>query len=151
MAMTQADIDRAAANAKRSRADEDVDLLKQGFPFEPGLWNIVVEPIKARTMSDGGIEVPDIATEAEAFQITVARVLKCGPSAFEGRTSSGIELRNFLPGITCAADLIGRYVIHQLHTGMNLTFRRTGKQIRIMKLTDLLGATSDPNAWKFYV
>jgi hypothetical protein len=149
--MTRADIDRAARQAYMKKTEPEVDLLEDGFPFEPAFWNIVVEPIKARTVSDGGIEVPDVATQADGIQLTVCRALKCGPTAFEGKTVSGIALKDFLPGIDCAEKLVGRYFIHQLHTGQELTLRKTGKTIRVLKLTDLLGETGDPNAWKFYV
>lgn len=144
-------IDRAARNALREVAKPAPDLLKDGFPFTPALWMIVIEPLKPRTMSDGGLEVVDLSQEAEGFQITVGRVLKAGPAAMQGKTTSGIELSNFIEGIHTAAQLIGKYVIYQQHVGMELTFRKTGQKIRVMKVTDLLGATDDPNCWKFYI
>lgn len=143
-------VERAARLATRQAAAKP-DLLKEDFPFDPVLWFIVVEPIEPRTVSDGGIEVVTESVVAESFQCTVARVLKCGPAAFEGKTTAGIELRNFLPGVQCAADLIGKFVVYQLHTGQELMLRRTGQKIRVLKVTDLLGVTGDPNAWKFYI
>lgn len=155
MTMTRADIDRAArraeANMRGAAKLDEWDLLKDGFPFRPALWNIVVEPIKARTVSDGGIVVPEMSTDADGIQTTVARVLKVGPAAFDGVTSSGIALKNFLPGVTCAEDLIGKFYFHQQHVGMILRLRKTDQQVKVMKLTDLLGETEDPQAWKFYV
>jgi len=144
-------VDRAARRALSDVAHQEPDLLVDGFPFTPGLWNIVVEPLKPRTMSDGGIEVVDVSQEAESYQVTVGRVLKAGPSALEGKTSSGIELANFAPGIRSPEDLIGKFVIYQCHVGQQLTIRRTDQKLKVMKITDLLGVTDDPYAWKFYI
>jgi hypothetical protein len=135
--------------------DEDFNLLMNTVPFEPAHWNILVVPVRPRTMSDGkggaSVYVADIATEAEGWQGTVGRVMKCGPLAFDGKTASGLELKQFLPGIDCAAKLIGKYVFYQLHTGQEMQLRITGTKFKVFKLTDFLGVTADPYAWKFYI
>lgn len=141
--------ERAVRDALRAKTG--TDLLKDGFPFTPALWNIVVEPLEPRSVSDGGIEVVEISKEAEGHQVTVGRVIGCGMAAFEGKTTSGIELCHFLPGIMCAEQLIGKHVVHQQHVGQILTMRKTGQHIKVMRLTDLLGVTDDPHAWKFYI
>lgn len=143
-------VERAARQAIRDEKPKP-DLLKDGFPFSPGLWNIVVEPLEPRKMSDGGIEVVDLSQQAEGFQMTIGRVLKAGPQSMHGKTSSGIDLSNFLEGVTTREQLIGLFVIYQLHTGQTMTLRRTGQKIIVMKVTDLLGVTEEPDAWKFYI
>jgi hypothetical protein len=144
-----------AAQRELEQDNEDFELLKRAVPFEPSLWHIFVVPVQPRTMSDGkggtSVYVPEIASEADRWQGTVARVLKCGPLAFEGKTASGLDLKNFLPGIDCAEKLIGKYVFYQLHTGQSMQMRRTGTEFKVFKLTDFLGVTGDPYAWKFYV
>jgi hypothetical protein len=144
-------VDRAARRALRETTVKTPDLLRDGFPFEPGLWNIVLEPLQPRTLSDGGIEVVDQSREAEEHQITIGRILKVGPAAMDGKTTSGIDLSNFLPGINTAKQLIGLYAIHMGHVGQVLRLRKTDQTIRVMKVTDLLGVTNDPHAWKFYI
>jgi len=144
------DIDRVARRALKEVA-KPPDLLKDGFPFDPGWVNLVVEAIPPRTMSDGGIEVVEDSQTAEEIQCTVARVLKAGPAAMEGVTAAGIKLCNFHKDIQTVEQLIGKYVIFQLHTGQVLTLRKTGQKIRVLKVTDLLGVTADPQAWKFYI
>jgi hypothetical protein len=144
------DIDRVARRALKAVA-KTPDLFKDGFPFDPGWVNIVVEQIAPRTVSDGGIEVVEDSVTAEAIQCTVARVLKAGPAAMEGKTASGIELKNFHKDIQTVEQLIGKFVIFQLHCGQELTLRKTGQKIRVLKVTDLLGVTADPQAWKFYI
>jgi hypothetical protein len=127
------------------------DLLLAGFPFTPALWMIVVEPLAPREMSDGGIAVVDLSQEAESYQVTVGRVLKAGPAAMEGKTAGGVELCNFTDSIRTRDQLIGVYVVYQKHVGQDLTLRKTGQIVKAMKLTDTLGVTDDPYAWKFYV
>ncbi len=144
-------LDRLARKALREVERPLPDLLRDGFPFDPGWVNIVVEAVPPRTVSDGGIEVVETSQEAEAIQCTVARVLKCGPAAMEGTTASGIKLSNFHPDIQTPAQLVGKYVVFQLHCGQELTLRKTGQKIRVLKVTDLLGVTVDPQAWKFYI
>ena len=141
--------DRAVRKALNAKAS--VDLLTEGIPFTPALWMIVVEPLEPRSISDGGIEVVEVSVEAEGHQVTVGRVLACGMAAFEGKTTAGIELRHFLPDVSEPAHLIGRHVIYQQHVGQILKLRRTGQEIKVMRLTDLLGVTADPHAWKFYI
>jgi co-chaperonin GroES (HSP10) len=143
-------VERAARQALRD-AKPKRDLLRDGIPFRPGLWNIVVEPREPKTTSEGGIEYVQISQQAEAFQITIGRVLLAGPACMEGKTTSGIELCNFLPDIKTPDALIGQHVIFQLHTGMSLTLRASEQRIIVMKVTDLLGVTDDPDAWKFYI
>lgn len=164
MATAKLDREREAAAVQRWDAkekeelkqdDEDFELLRAQVPFDPSLWHIFTVPVRPRTMSDGkggaAVYVAEVATEAEGFQGTVARVLKCGPLAFAGKTSSGLDLKDFLPGIDCAEKLIGKYVFHQLHTGHEMILRTTGTKFRVFKLTDFLGVTGNPYAWKFYI
>lgn len=143
-------VERAARDALRAKAPKP-DLLKEGFPFNPGLWNIVVEPIEAKEESVGGIVLASISQEAEGYQITCGRVLKAGMACMEGKTTAGIELCHFLPHAQTPEQLIGLYVMYQLHVGASLYLRATGQRIIVMKVTDLLGETDDPEAWKFYV
>ena len=127
------------------------DLFEAGFPFTPALWMIVIEPLRPREESDGGIAVVDLSQEAEEFQMTVGRVLKAGPASMDGQTTGGVRLNNFTADIQTPADLIGKYVVHHRHVGQELTLRKTGQVVKVMKVTELLGITEDPYAWKFYI
>lgn len=144
-------VDRLARKAIRETANPDPDLLTAGFPFEPGWVNIVVEPVKPKTVSDGGLELVELSQEAEEIQCTIARVLKAGPASMAGVTAAGIPLKDFRPDIQTPEDLVGKYVVYQQHSGQVLTLRKTGQKIRVLRVTDLLGVTDDPNAWKFYI
>jgi len=144
-------VDRAARGALREVEARIPDLLVDGIPFTPALWMIVIEPLKPRTVTDGGIEVVDVSQEAEGYQVTVGRVLSAGPASMEGKTTSGINLANFTADIQTPAQLVGKYVMYQRHVGQDLRLRKTDQVVKVMKVTDLLGVTSDPYAWKFYI
>lgn len=147
------DVDRIA-QAAIAEEQPKPDLLKTGIPLRVGSFYIAVEPITPSQFSAGNhgarILTAAITQEAESYQITIGRVLQCGPTAFDGKTESGIELGHFLPDITCAEDLIGKYVIFRKHTGQKLTLRASGQDIRLMTLDEFLGVTDDPTAWRFW-
>lgn len=144
-------VERAAREALREEETPPPDLLLDGIPFTPALWNIVVEPLVPRTTSDGGIEVVDISQEAESYSVTVGRVLRAGPEAMKGKTAAGIDLSNFTDDIHTREELIGKHVVYKHHVGQKLTLRKTGQEVKAMAITDLLGVTEDPHAWKFYI
>jgi hypothetical protein len=141
----------AAARGALREVNPPPDLMLAGFPFTPALWMIVVEPLQPREYSDGGVAVVDLSQDAESYQMTVGRVLKAGPASFDGQTTGGVKLSNFTDDIQRREDLIGKYVVYQLHVGQELTLRKTGQIVKAMKLTDCLGVTEDPAAWKFYI
>ena len=141
----------AAARAAL-RPDEPLpDLMIAGIPFTPALWMIVVEPLQPRDMTDGGIAVVDLSQDAEEYMVTVGRVLSAGPAAMEGQTTGGVPLNHFTKDITTPAQLIGQWVVYQKHVGQELTLRKTGQLVKVMKLTELLGVTEDRWAWRFYI
>ena len=144
-------VERAARDALRAEDPAMPDLLLDGIPFTPALWNIVVEPLVPRTTSDGGIEVVDISQEAESYSVTVGRVLRAGPESMKGKTAAGIDLSNFTDEIHTREELIGKHVVYKHHVGQKLTLRKTGQEVKAMAITDLLGVTEDPHAWKFYI
>ena len=143
-------VDRAVYNALR-KEDPLPDLLADGIPFEPALWMIVVEPLRARTKSDGGIEVVGVSQEAEDYQVTVGRILSAGPAALDGQTTGGVKLNQFTKNISEPEQLVGIYVAYQRHVGQEMRLRQTDQRVMVMKVTDLLGVTSEPYSWKFYI
>lgn len=143
-------VDRLVADAMRKPQDAP-DLLAAGIPFTPALWMIVVEPLKARTVSDGGIEVVGSSQEAEDYQVVVGRILSAGPAALDGQTTGGVKLNQFTADISKPEQLVGVHVVYQRHVGQELRLRKTEQRVMVMKVTDLLGVTDDPYAWKFYI
>jgi hypothetical protein len=144
-------VERAAREALRAQDPELPDLMLNGIPFTPASWHICIEPLKPRKESDGGIAVVDLSQEAEYYKNNVGRVLSAGPESFGGKTTAGIELKNFTDKIHCREELIGQYVIYKPHTGIELTLRDTGQIVKVHVLNDFVGVTEDPYAWKFYI
>jgi len=126
------------------------DLLVAGYDAEPTFWYIHVEPLTPSNKI-GSLYAPDETVEAERYKTNIGRVLKVGPAAMKGHTSSGIPLSDFLPGITEASQMIGRYFVYNRNAGQVITLRETKQQILITEITDLVSETSKPDAWKFYL
>jgi len=125
--------------------------MLKGVPFTPASWHILIEPLRPRTESDGGIQVVDISQEAEYYQNNVGRVLSAGPECMKGKTTAGNELSNFTDKIQTREQLIGEYIVYKPHSGMELTLRETEQVVRVHVITDFVGVTQDPYAWKFYI
>lgn len=148
------DIDAAARQAKLESSGPRVDFIAEGLPGGMAHWNIAVEPKRPKSMSDGGIALASTVEERQAIQITVGRVIQCGPSAFEGKTSSGIPLNVLAKGVERPEDLIGRYIVHQRFTGLQLTVRRTGQKVLFITNTEILfvfDKGADPDYFEFYL
>jgi co-chaperonin GroES (HSP10) len=143
-------VERAARKALHDKKPKP-DLLKRPPPFTPGSWNILVEPIEPKEESKGGIILAPITTEADGYQVTIGRVIRCGPTAFEGETTSKISLGHFTDDIRTPRQLVGKYVVFQRHTGHDMFLRETEQKLKVLTLQEILGVTDDPDAWRFYV
>lgn len=143
-------VDRMVQDALR-KEEPMPDLLVDGIPFEPALWMIVVEPLRARTVTDGGFVMVATSQEAEDYQVTVGRILSAGPAALDGQTTGGVKLNQFTRDISTPEQLVGIYVAYQRHVGQEMRLRKTDQRVLVMKATDLLGVTKQPDAWKFYI
>jgi co-chaperonin GroES (HSP10) len=149
MGKTAIDIDQLARQAQRDQVK--VDYLKEKLPLRPIGWQILLEPQEPKKTSAGGIIIADAAQQVEEITITVGRVLRVGPTALQGKTSSGVNLADLDPSIQKVDDLIGMYVIYQRYTGSTITLRRTGKKLLLLTVTELLAIAEDPDELLFYV
>jgi hypothetical protein len=115
------------------------------FPIEISLWNILIEMVQPSAKMGILIKTDD-QIKAEQYFSVIGRVVLCGPSALEGKTSSGIPLANFTAGIKDPAALIGKYVIHQRHVGADIWFApMPGKRLKIISATEILAVTDNPS------
>lgn len=143
-------VERAARKALKEKAPKP-DLLKNPPPLTVGAWNILVEPIEPKEESAGGIILAPITTEADSYQVTIGRVIACGPTAFEGKTTSGIDLGHFTDDIRSPKQLIGKFVMYQRHTGHDITLRETDQKLKILTLQEIVGVVHAPEKFRFYV
>lgn len=129
-------------------------LAKQGkLPMRPTGWNILIEPVEPPRKSAGGIEYVEQTRDIASIQTNCARVLALGPTAFEGKTSSGIELSKLSDEIKTPGDMVGRWIIYQKHTGQASILRRPleGKKLMNITASEILDLVDDPNDFLFWV
>lgn len=157
--------EREADNARRNmaalieeeqeaeRVAERIDLLRiireqpEAFPLEVASWNILIEMVKVKDRMGRFLKHIDQMNQ-EQYLTTVGRVLLVGPTAFTGKTESGIPLNELTATIKTSEQLIGKYVIIQRYTGNELFFAPWPvKKLRYITATEILGVTTNPGMW----
>ena len=136
--------------AERQLADK-YDLVKMiaedpaCFPLEIAMWNVLIEMVRPTSKFGGLIEKTAAQLSAEEYLSVIGRVILVGPSAMEGKTESGILLKDLTATIKTPEDLIGKYLIHQRHTGADVWFAPLpGKKLKIITTTEILAVTTNP-------
>jgi hypothetical protein len=115
------------------------------FPIEIALWFVMIEMLRPSTKYGGLIEKTASQLQAEEYLARIGKVIACGPSALEGKTESGVELRHLSRSVKTPEDLIGKYVIQQPHTGIDVWFAPLpGKKLKIISSTEILAVTTNP-------
>jgi hypothetical protein len=142
---------RAAMHEGALSAGEDDAALMRALDGKVAGWNIALKPIAPRTVSDGGIALPIYTVDVQKYQITVGKVVGIGPTALDGKTSSGVELRKVAKDIETAEQLLGKFVMHQRFTGQEIKRRISGQIILLVEVTNLLMIVDNPDEWVFHV
>lgn len=155
MAKAAIDIDRLARQAMSEAGtmsrDEDDEALIRELDGQVCGWGIVIKPLAPRTKSDGGILLAQPTVDAQTYAITVGKVVGIGPTALEGKTSSGIELAHLARDIRKPEDLLRKFVMHQKFTGVEAKRRDTGSKLLVLEITNLVMIVPDPDKWVFMV
>lgn len=115
------------------------------LPFKTMLWRILVEPVTAKPMTEGGIALPDMVTDAEKILTSVGRVLQIGEFAFKSKTLAGINLADEPNKPT-----VGSYVLHERYAGQEIDLR-SGRKLRILLDTEILMLVTDPEEIRNYI
>jgi chaperonin GroES len=116
------------------RADEILEFLPDGLEatptcrLQPLADHVVVQPAKAKTMTEGGLVIPEVAHEVPMR----GTVLAVGP----GRIEAGIGTR------PCAVH-VGDEVLFGRYAGVEVTL--DDEQVRVMREDDIMG-TLAPDA-----
>lgn len=150
--MPKIDIDALARDAQREIAKSNsVDPWdsRENLPIRAWFWNVLVEPLKPKERSKGGIIVTEQAQEAKKLTTTIGIIRDIGPTAFTGKTSSGIDLSRFSREIEYPEDLIGRFVSYQRYTGHAYEMRN-GRRLIMITESEILGEVPDPDQFVFY-
>lgn len=124
-----------------------VEMIKQdpaSFPLEIAMWNVLIEMVRP-SAKYGMIQKTPGQIQADEYLSKIGRVILVGPSAMEGKTESGIPLKDLTTTIKTPEALIGKYIIQQLHTGQDVWFAPLpGKKLKVISTTEILGVTSCP-------
>jgi co-chaperonin GroES (HSP10) len=116
------------------------------FPLEVAGWNILIEQVRPPSHYGGVIEKTLVQQQAEEYLAVIGRVIAAGPTCMEGVTQSGIKLCDLTDTIKTRAQLIGKYVQYQPHTGAAAWFTPLpGKRLRYITATEILGVTTVPS------
>jgi hypothetical protein len=157
----QAQIDADAELARRQASvDQDeqerqfadkYDLVKMiaedpsCFPLEIAMWNILIEMVRPKSKFGGLIEKTAGQMQAEEYLSKIGRVILVGPTAMEGKTESGIALKDLTATIKTPEQLIGKYIIQQVHTGQDVWFAPLpGKKLKLISATEIMAVTTNP-------
>lgn len=116
------------------------------FPLEIAMWNVLIEMVRPASKYGGLIEKTAGQIAAEEYLGVIGRVILVGPSAMEGKTESGIALKDLTATIKTPEQLVGKYLIHQPHTGAPVWFAPLpGKKLKIITTTEILAVTTNPS------
>jgi co-chaperonin GroES (HSP10) len=107
--------------------------LKERLP-QPTGWRVLVMPYQGRTMTDGGILIPDQAREREALATVVAYVLRLGPLAYQDPNKFGDN-----PEPWCKE---GQWVCIGRYAGSR--FKIDGGEVRIINDDEVIATILEP-------
>lgn len=152
--MSKVNVDLAARRAMQqatAAAGMSVDQILE--IVEPCMWNLLVEPITPKEETSHGIVLIKEVQQAEEINTTNARVLAVGPTAMDGKTNSGIVIRDLTPKIQRPADLIGKVVVFQKFTGQTIVVIDEPKDRKLIFITttEILGIVHKPEKIRFYI
>lgn len=150
--MPKIDIDALARDAQREAVaayGPDPWDDRANLPIRAWFWHVLVEPLKPKQTTKGGIIVTDDARKAKEITTTIGVIRDIGPTAFTGKTSSGIDLGMFSREVQTPEDTIGRYVSYQRYTGHAYELRNGRKLIMIAE-SEILGEVPNPDEFVFY-
>lgn len=118
----------------------------RSFPLEIAMWNVLIEMVRPTVKFGGLIQKTGPQMQAEEYLSVIGRVIMVGPSAMEGKTESGILLKDLTATIKTGPQLVGKYVIHQRHTGADIWFAPLpGKRLKLITTTEILAVTTVPS------
>ncbi len=115
------------------------------FPLEIAMWNVLIEMLRPTTKFAGVIQKTPGQIQADEYLAKIGKVILVGPSAMEGKTESGVLLKDLTATIKTPEQLVGKYIIQQPHTGTDIWFAPLpGKRLKIISTTEIVAVTSNP-------
>lgn len=129
--------DYMVAREAAKEAAEEKSLMER-VP-QPTGWRILVMPYRGREKTDGGIYIPDEASEREALATVVAYVVKVGPLAYQDPDKFGEGQEPWCKEGDWVC--IGRYA--------GSRFKLDGGEVRIINDDEVIATIVNPEDIKF--
>lgn len=109
-------------------------------PVRPAGWRILVEPVKIKTHTDGGIELPAESIRAQEYLRYYGRVVAMGPLCYQND--------RFKPHPNAACEVackVGDMVVFDRHAGQEVVQKRGDDVVRYRVINDdnVLGIVVD--------
>lgn len=146
------DIDKLAREArKQNQRQRQLDPNEVIKVVQPSGWNIFIDPLSPKTVSEGGIEIAAESQTVEEVNTSAGYVLAIGPTAMTGVTESGIRIAEILYNIGRPEQLIGKCVVFHKYTGQEIKLRKLGKKIIVMTIPDILAIVHNPDDLQFWI
>jgi hypothetical protein len=153
--LAEAELEKRRASIDQDEQErllaEKFDLIKMidedpsCFPLEMSMWHVLLEMVRPAPKFGGLIQKTPGQMQAEEYLAKLGRVILVGPSAMEGKTESGILLKDLTATIKTPEQLRGKYVIQQPHTGTDIWFAPLpGKRLKAISTTEIVAITTVP-------
>lgn len=115
----------------------------EDVPVQPVGWRILIEPMKVKTRTAGGIELPDQAKKAEEYLRFIGRVVRMGPLCYQHPKFLGVE----------PACKVGDWVAYSYHAGQSIMVTLpTGKvEFKLVNDDEIRAVITDPQSIMTYV
>lgn len=119
--------------------DELPDPSKENM-IRPTGWRLVVRPIAPKTMTAGGLVIPQPSADMEAATQTIGRVLAIGPLCWKRPDMTDAALVNY----NWAS--VGEYVMYGKYAGQKLTC--DGVKLLILNDDEITAVVPNPDVIK---
>lgn len=103
------------------------------LPIKVSLWYVLVAPVSPMKRSEGGIELPSEAVRAEAYLISIGKILDMGDFAYKSKTLAGLDLAT-----DTRKPSIGEFVLYTQYAGTRMKMR-DGRELVILSDTEIIG------------
>lgn len=115
---------------------------------EPLLWRVLIEPVRVKNQTRGGILLPEMVQEAERYLTYTGRVLAMGPLCYKhGRFSADGK-----PPVACCE--VGDIVVYGQHVGQPVVvYAKDGTQVwlKIVNDDEIRARIKNPRSIMTYV
>lgn len=119
--------------------------IEAELPITPIGWRVVVRPFRPKSVTAGGIELPEEAIESEELLTYVGQIVAMGDQCFTAVTRSGIDLSTM-----ANKPKVGDWIMYGTYGGQKLV-TKTGTKYLVMNDDGIMGIVKDPASFRAYL